>query len=86
MNGPAKLGGPSAPRAAAPARRDRHRHPRWRRSGSFAPVDPDLAAMVVLGGVRMAADSGSDDPAEAVAALLLGGLVHRAPTSQDLQR
>ena len=49
------------------------------RSGSFAPVDPDLAAMVVLGGVRMAADSGSDDPAEAVAALLLGGLVHRVP-------
>lgn len=57
----------------------------WR-SGSFAPVDPDLAAMVVLGGVRMAADSGSDDPAEAVAALLLGGLAHRVPQPLDLQR
>ncbi|MEK0085652.1 TetR/AcrR family transcriptional regulator [Benzoatithermus flavus] len=48
-------------------------------SGAFADVEPELAAMVVLGGVRMAADSGSGDPAEAVANLLLAGLAPRGP-------
>jgi TetR/AcrR family transcriptional repressor of mexJK operon len=51
------------------------------RSGQFAEVDAELAAMVVLGGIRMAADSGSDDPAHAVADLLLGGLVRTLPTN-----
>ena len=55
-------------------------------AGGFVAVDPELAAMVVLGGVRMAADSGSADPAEAVATLLLGGLARRPPSSMDLQR
>ena len=55
-------------------------------TGGFVAVDPELAAMVVLGGVRMAADSGSADPAEAVATLLLGGLARRPPPSIDLQR
>jgi AcrR family transcriptional regulator len=42
--------------------------------GGFVATDPDLAAMVVLGGVRMAADSTNRDPAGAVADLLLHGL------------
>lgn len=48
------------------------------RAGTFAVVDAELAALVVLGGVRMAADGGSDDPAPAVMALLLNGLAHRS--------
>jgi AcrR family transcriptional regulator len=47
--------------------------------GGFAPVDAELAALVVLGGVRMAADGGNEDPAAAVASLLLGGLARRGP-------
>lgn len=54
-------------------------------TGAFVTVDPELAAMVVLGGVRMAADNGSADPAAAVATLLLGGLVYRPPSSIELQ-
>lgn len=52
--------------------------------GEFAAVDAELAAMVVLGGIRMAADSGSDDPAHAVADLLLGGLTRRLPLDLPL--
>jgi AcrR family transcriptional regulator len=49
------------------------------REGVFAPVDHDLAALVVLGGVRMSADSGGGDPARAVASILLDGLLARRP-------
>jgi AcrR family transcriptional regulator len=49
------------------------------REGVFAPVDYDLAALVVLGGVRMSADSGGGDPARAVASILLDGLLARRP-------
>ncbi|MFL5334825.1 MAG: TetR/AcrR family transcriptional regulator [Geminicoccaceae bacterium] len=51
--------------------------------GGFVATDPDLAAMVVLGGVRMAADSANHDPASALADLLLHGLeppISRHPT------
>ena len=47
------------------------------RDGLFAPVDPELAALVVLGGVRMSADLEGDDPARAVGAILLEGLLAR---------
>jgi hypothetical protein len=46
-------------------------------TGLFAAVDPDVAALVVLGGVRMSADLGGDDPARAVGAILLEGLLAR---------
>jgi AcrR family transcriptional regulator len=52
-------------------------------TGAFAPVDPDLAAMVMLGGVRMAADDGSDDPARSVAMLLLHGLAGPRASAPD---
>ena len=46
-------------------------------AGLFAAVDPDVGALVVLGGVRMAADLGGEDPARAVAGILLEGLLAR---------
>jgi TetR/AcrR family transcriptional repressor of mexJK operon len=49
------------------------------REGVFAPVDHELAALVVLGGVRMSADNGDGDPAKAVGDILLRGLLARRP-------
>ena len=46
-------------------------------TGLFAAVDPDVAALVVLGGVRMSADLGGGDPARTVDAILLEGLLAR---------
>ena len=46
-------------------------------TGLFAAVDPDVAALVVLGGVRMSADLGGDNPARTVDAILLEGLLAR---------
>jgi AcrR family transcriptional regulator len=46
-------------------------------AGLFAATDPDLAARVILGGVRMAADGAGGDPARVVGDMLLGGLLAR---------
>ena len=53
--------------------------------GAFAPMDPDLAARMVLGAVRMTADAKGADTAAAVGELLLHGLAGsgaRPATSQ----
>ena len=46
------------------------------RDGDFAPVDPDLAALAILGSVRMAAHAriGAHELSDAVADLFINGL------------
>ncbi|MFO1048101.1 MAG: TetR/AcrR family transcriptional regulator [Geminicoccaceae bacterium] len=52
--------------------------------GSIAPVDPELAARIVLGAVRMTSDAGETEAAGSVADLLLTGLAgHRSPKQQS---
>jgi AcrR family transcriptional regulator len=52
------------------------------RDRDFGPVDPDLAALVILGGVRMAAHAriGTDELPDAMADLFLNGLRSAAPS------
>ena len=51
--------------------------------GDLAPVDPDLAARIVLGAVRTAADADRNIVADSVADLLLNGLVRNRPHTQQ---
>ena len=54
--------------------------------GRFVTTDPDLAARMILGGVRMAADSDHHDPAGAMAELFLRGLQPRDADHAKLER
>lgn len=51
--------------------------------GSFAPVDPEFAARIVLGAVRMASDAGQSQAAGSVADLLLNGLARNSSLQQQ---
>ena len=51
--------------------------------GSFTPVDPEFAARIVLGAVRMAADAGQGEAAGSVADLLLNGLARNSSLQQQ---
>lgn len=51
--------------------------------GSFAPVDPEFAARIVLGAVRMASDVGMTEAAGSVADLLLNGLARNSSLQQQ---
>ena len=51
--------------------------------GSFAPVDPEFAARIVLGAVRMAPDAGQSQAAGSVADLLLNGLARNSSLQQQ---
>ncbi|MGE3293803.1 MAG: hypothetical protein AB7O95_20735 [Geminicoccaceae bacterium] len=47
--------------------------------GAFAAVDPEFAARIVLGAVRMASDADGTEAAGSVADLLLDGLGQQCP-------
>jgi AcrR family transcriptional regulator len=51
--------------------------------GDLAPVDPEFAARIVLGAVRMASDADGTDVAGSVADLLLNGLGRQPPHSSE---